>query len=294
MKFGIVMIIGLLIGGLLFWKDIRGFMVKGKQWESGNMKSEKKDRQQAPDVDIAQRWDLPPELTEISGLAWMDDNRFACVQDEEGTIYIYNRTEKKIEKKISFAAPGDYEGLTLNGNTAYVVRADGVLYEVNMDAGKTSTKEYNTPLTVDHNVEGLVYDKKHNRLLLAIKGDEPHTRDYKGIYAFDLTSKKLDREPVIRINLKHELLQAASGKKDKPFMPSALGIHPLSGDYYVSDGPKSKLLIMDASGNIKRLLELGKDFKQPEGISFSPQGELFISNEGGKGSGNILQVALKN
>ena len=77
-------------------------------------------------------------------------------------------------------------------------------------------------------------------------------------------------------------------------MPSALGIHPLSGDYYVSDGPKSKLLIMDASGNIKRLLELGKDFKQPEGISFSPQGELFIANEGGKGSGNILQVALKN
>ena len=51
--------------------------------------------------------------------------------------------------------------------------------------------------------------------------------------------------------------------------------------------------MMDNSGNIKKLIELGKEFSQPEGITFSPQGEIFISNEGGQEPGNILKVEVK-
>lgn len=53
------------------------------------------------------------------------------------------------------------------------------------------------------------------------------------------------------------------------------------------------LLIMDYSGTIKKLYQLGKDFAQPKGITFSPQGEIFISNEGTKQSGNILKVEIE-
>ncbi len=52
------------------------------------------------------------------------------------------------------------------------------------------------------------------------------------------------------------------------------------------------LLIMDYSGTIKKLYQLGKDFAQPKGITFSPQGEIFISNEGTKQPGNILKVEI--
>ena len=76
-------------------------------------------------------------------------------------------------------------------------------------------------------------------------------------------------------------------------MPSALGIHPVTGDLYITDGPKSRLVIMDMSGNVKKLLELGSQFEQPEGLTFSPEGEMFVSNEGVKDAGNILQVAIK-
>mgnify|MGYP003577667834 CR=1 FL=1 len=89
----------------------------------------------------------------------MDEQRFACVQDEEGKIFIFNRATGKIEKEIPFAGSGDYEGIALKGNTAYVLRADGVLYEVNMDGAQASLKEHKTVLTVEHNVEGLTYDK---------------------------------------------------------------------------------------------------------------------------------------
>jgi hypothetical protein len=60
------------------------------------------------------------------------------------------------------------------GETIWVLRADGKLFEVsNMNAAKPSVKEYSTQLTTKQDPEGLCYDKKNNRLLIAIKGAEP-------------------------------------------------------------------------------------------------------------------------
>ena len=75
--------------------------------------------------------------------------------------------------------------------------------------------------------------------------------------------------------------------------PSGISIHPLNGDMYIIDGRDPKLLIMDAAGTIKKLYLLNtKQFLQPEGITFSTAGDLFISNEGTKQPGNILQVKI--
>ena len=77
--------------------------------------------------------------------------------------------------------------------------------------------------------------------------------------------------------------------------PSAIAIHPKTGDLYITDGAKPKLLIMDQQGAIKTVKILNsKEFNQPEGISFSPEGGLFISNEGSKQPGNITEVKYPN
>ena len=298
MRFGLLVSAVIIAGGFIFWKDISDVVDEAQKSVAWEKKRESKDDKKhtsnvTPDVQVTKKWNLPAELKEVSGIAFLGDNRFACVQDEEGIIFIYNTSSEKIERKISFGAAGDYEGIAVNGNTAYVVRADGRLYEVNIDSDKTSAKEYKTPLTVEHNVEGLFYDKNNNRLLLAAKDGEPGDKNYKGIYAFDLSNKKLAEEPVLKIDLKNDLLNKQDGKKNKPIAPSAIGIHPETDEVYITDGPKSRLLIMDRSGTIKELLELGKDFAQPEGITFSPQGDVFISNEGTKQPGNILQVKVK-
>jgi hypothetical protein len=53
------------------------------------------------------------------------------------------------------------------------------------------------------------------------------------------------------------------------------------------------LLILDQSGAVKKLYQLEKSsFNQPEGITFSPTGDMYISNEGSKQPGNILHVTL--
>ncbi|HYH16158.1 MAG TPA: hypothetical protein VD794_13105, partial [Flavisolibacter sp.] len=154
------------------------------------------------EIRIVQKWELPSELTEISGIAYLENNQFACVQDELGQIFIYNTATKKVDKVIPFGEAGDYEGIAVAGNTAYVMRADGKLFEAtNFLEGKPSVKQYATPLTAKQDVEGLAYDKKNNRLLIAIKGNEPNTKDYKGIYAFDLKAKQMAADPVYKVDL---------------------------------------------------------------------------------------------
>jgi hypothetical protein len=104
------------------------------------------------------------------------------------------------------------------------------------------------------------------------------------------------KEPVFKIDLQHEVFaDAATSKKKKgsAIMPAAIAIHPVSKEMFITDGPKSRLLVTDKEGSIKKFLQLDdKKFMQPEGITFNKQGELFISNEGKDVPGNILKVQV--
>ena len=247
----------------------------------------------ATGITIAKKWEMPKVLTEISGLTYINDQLFACVQDELGTIFIYNAASSSVEKEIPFAGSGDYEGIASVGESIWVLRADGKLFEVtDLNAAKPLVKEYATHLTVKQDSEGLCYDKKNNRLLIAIKGAEPGNENYKGIYAFDITTKKMDQQPVYKIDLLSEVFE--SGKKKKAAInPSGIAIHPSNSEIYITDGRNPQLLVIDTKGSIKKLYQLDtKEFAQPEGIIFNSSGDLFISNEGTTEPGNILQVKI--
>lgn len=302
-KIAIIMIVMAL--PLVFWKDVSSVFKNAnaagsqfkKEKDEKNEKSEKiRSGSVSTEVKVVDKWEMPSILTEISGIEYLGDNRFACIQDELGTIFIYNTGQDKIEKQIPFAGPGDYEGITIVETTAYVVRSDGKLFEVgDYEGAKPVVKHYATHLT-DHNVEGLCYDKKNNRLLLASKDNKPKDDRYKGIYAFDLASKKMATEPVMKIDLADPVFKVLNEKKfNNVFKPSEIEINPLTGEIYIIEGTHPKLLIMDASGNKKKLFQMSSSqFRQAEGMTFTPRGELFISNEGRKGKGNILKVEIND
>jgi uncharacterized protein YjiK len=300
--FGVLAI--LTVFAFIFWKDIKSFTgknagfakVKSEKDDDGKKKDKKnkKEDNNASDssIKIVEKWDMPSGLKEISGIAYINKNRFACVQDELGKIFIFNTATGEVEKEIQFAGAGDYEGIAVVDETAYIMRADGKLFEVkNYSSEKHATAEYDTHLTSKQDVEGLCYDEKNNRLLLAIKGREPNSKDYKGIYAFDLASKKIATTPAIKIDLTHNIW---SGTKSKnKIQPSDIDVHPVTGDVYIVDGADSKLLVMGADGSKKKLYQLNDtDFPQPEGMAFNQEGELFISNEGRTGTGNILKISF--
>lgn len=300
--FGVIAL--LIIVTFIFWKDARsliGDKPEVKELFAGDKKGQKKDKKNNDEnlakvdseVRVTQKWDLPVVLKEISGIAFVSDNLIACVQDEAGKIFIFNTASNLIEKEIPFGAAGDYEGIAIVGSTAYVLRADGKLFEViDYNTDKLSVVQHTTHLTAKQNVEGLCYDKKNNRLLLAIKGKEATSNDYKGIYAFDLSSKKLATKPAHKIDLTHSIWNEVKGKNKME--PSDLDVHPVTGDLYIIDGASPKLLVMSADGTQKSIYRLNtSEFHQPEGIAFTQSGELFISNEGRSGSGNILKVSVR-
>ncbi len=281
-----------------FWSDIRGAVsssVADKKIAKQKDATTTAVSSPSGDVKVKNKWEMPAVLKEISGVSYLDANRFACVQDELGKIFIYNTGKSEIEKEIPFAGKGDYEGLTIVGENAWVLRADGTLFEVSNFRTKPAVKEFRTHLTTKQNPEGLCYDQRNNRLLVAIKDEEPGQPDYKGIYSFDLGKLKMAETPAVKIDLHDERLTSTkkSKKKDNSIKPSAIGVHPVTGKIYITDGPGSKLLIMTMSGTIERLYQLDKkEFAQPEGLTFSPAGDLFISNEGTKTAGNIVGLEI--
>lgn len=244
-------------------------------------------------VEIVQKWDLPTILSEVSGIAMMDNARIACIQDEDGIIFVYNLKTSKIEQEIEFGDSGDYEGIALVGTTAYVLRSDGSIFEVNEFAGQAAPAiKHSIPLKGKYDFEGLCYDKKNNRLLLNIKDMDKDA--FKPIFAFDLSTKHLHPEPVFNIDFNDPVFDILEVKKsDKILRPTDIGIHPVTGNIYVLEAKNPKLLILDPAGKpLKLHVFKEQQFSQAEGISFGESGELYISNEGDQKPGNILQISL--
>ncbi|MEX2349988.1 MAG: SdiA-regulated domain-containing protein [Flavobacteriaceae bacterium] len=247
----------------------------------------------AKTVTIQKKWELPEILDEVSGIVYFGDQKIAAVQDEKGIIFIYNLNTSSIEKEIPFGEDGDYEGITLVGNTAYVLKSDGTLSQVaNFMGNQAQTTVYESPFKKGSNFEGLCYDRKHNRLLLALK--ENGESDSKPVYAFDLTTKTFNKEPVFTLRSDDPILATSSKKKKKPALyPSEINIHPETGKVFILEGVRPKLLILDAAGTMETLYVLDrKQFPQAEGLTFGSQNEVFISNEGSGGTPNLLHVKL--
>ena len=117
---------------------------------------------------VDQVYSLNSDLEEISGITYIDSNKIACVQDEEGRIFIYDFTKREIVEKIKFAKSGDYEGITSVGEDFYIVRSDGDIFKYNTTF--IETIQIKTPLTSSKDVEGICFDSETNSLLILCKG----------------------------------------------------------------------------------------------------------------------------
>ena len=236
---------------------------------------------------IEQKWELPEILEEISGITYFALNRIACVQDEDGTIFIYDLEKEVIEKEIDFGGSGDYEALTVIENDAFVLRSDGVLFEVKNFQHAPKTVEYDPGIDHSINFEGLCLSKDARKLLMITK-DEDGNNDVRNIYSFHLGSRTFDKEPFSRLEIEKGIFKNYEGS----FRPSEIEINPSTREFYILDGRNPRLLILNSSLKVLEMIPFDEDeFEQPEGITFG-NGKLFISNEAGKNAGNILQVQL--
>lgn len=251
---------------------------------------------------------IPAALYEISGITEINPSTLACIQDEHGIIFMFDINKGQVTKQILFASEGDYEGIARVDNKLYVSRSDGAINEItDFESAGFKRASYKAEIA-GKDIEGMCHDRRNNRLLIAPKefsGIDSIKKNDKYIYSFDLASKKVANEPALLIDLKEvkrfalekkirvPMKGKKKGKAEEPdikFRISAMGIHPLTNRLFVISSTEPMLFVFDMKGNIECMEWLNKEmFPQPEGIAFMKNGDMFISNEGLKGSPNIVR-----
>jgi hypothetical protein len=257
---------------------------------------------------------LPDTLREISGLTDIDSVTFACIQDENGILFIYDLLKNEIQKQYSFNIDGDYEGITRVDSSMYILRSDGTLFEIsNYQSPKFKLTSYTTGIPANNN-EGLCYDPDNNRLLIASKGKIAKGTEYKDkrvIYGFDLKTKQLTEKPVFEFDLRNIKEYAATNKINLPaktkkngqitepfikFMTSAIAIHPITKKLYLLSASDHLFFIFNpTNGDMEHLELLNPDiFNKAEGITFLDNGDMIITNEGQNKNPTLLRFNYRN
>lgn len=243
-------------------------------------------------------WRLPSPLVEVSGNTWMDSNHLILIEDLHPNLYFIRLDDKTatLEKTVAFDSAGkekiDIEDVTLVDNTIYALWSHGVLFKISDWPNKIKVERLNTGLDKKNNTEGLCYDPITKQLLIACKDDagvQDEKKSVKAVYQFDIKQNKLATAPFMLIHKKD--FEEITGTK-LSFNPSAIAVHPITGDIYILTTRENKgLAIFSHDGVLKSYNEIDKlIMPQPEGICFSPGGKLFISSEGKQGEpGNLFE-----
>ncbi len=236
---------------------------------------------------------LPEYLEEVSGLSFYQNAQLAMLNDEQGRMYVYDLALKKVVHRVRFHGNGDFEGIERVGDYVYAVKSNGKLYRFNINM-EGVVVEIETPFKSDNDIEGLGFNPSTNHLLIALKEDgDIKNVDVKGkaIYGYHLPSQQFEKVP--RYVIQDKDLKRVVGEKFK-FKPSAVAVHPLTGDIFVLASVGRSLLVINPDGEPKHLTKLkSRLFPQPEGITFTPNGDLYISNEVEGEGGTILKFVSK-
>jgi uncharacterized protein YjiK len=238
------------------------------------------------------KWELPPQLSEISGIVKLDNNQMLAIEDLHPTLYILNLGNGKasIADTISFYDTAkdkfDIEDVAVIGNDAYALWSHGSIFKITDWKKSKQVKEIETGLDKKNNTEGLAYDPVTGNLLIACKnesGVEDEKKSARALYELDIKKETLLDKPFLVVESKD--LKAISGDKIK-FFPSGVAVNPSTHDIYVISTKDTKCMAQFShDGQLKTFTYLDKDLlEQPEGISFDPAGNLFISTEGKHGN----------
>ncbi|MFN3488051.1 MAG: SdiA-regulated domain-containing protein [Emticicia sp.] len=228
------------------------------------------------------RMEMPQNLKEISGLSFYKENQLACVNDEKGTVFIYDLTSQEVVETIDIGENGDYEGIEVVEDEIFIMKSNGKIKgfkisdssERKIDCSDNDVKEY----------EGLSYHPQTKSLLLVTK--EKDKNDKKTIYSYSLITEKFEKY----LTIDEDMIKSSDDKKT--FAPSGIAVHPITGEIFVISSQGKKLLILSPKGEKNTLIELSPEtFVQPEGICFTPNGDLYISSEGTDANGYILKFS---
>ena len=235
---------------------------------------------------------LPAVLDEISGIAYYprDTSVFAII-DEEGLLFKIPLNDAINFQQWGFGKANDYEDIILKDSTFYILVSNGGVRSLKFNGKDIITEKYEFVLGTKkskNEFESMYVDS--GNIIILCKECDGDKKIKTSRFSFDVKAGQYqEMEPL------HNAEIAKLIDDDKiALRASAAAINPINRELYVVSAINKTMYIFDSIGNPKEFYELNpKLYKQPEGIAFTPEGDLIISNEVYlEGNPNLL--VLKN
>lgn len=228
---------------------------------------------------------LKDHLLEISGITFSPgiNNSLLAVNDEEGKIFLVPLSKEKVVS-FKFSGGADFEDISTDGHLVFVLQSNGTLYSYDNQRGVSRKWEKVLP---PGDYESLFADSLKNNLYVLCKtckqAEDNSILGYSLSFQGDSTS--IEYAP---FNIKGDSLTKLP---KKGFMASGLTKNRNTNEWYIISSANKLLLITDAAWQVKGIYRLDPAiFRQPEGIAFDENSNLYISNEGDEThNGNILK-----
>lgn len=238
---------------------------------------------------------LPSSLDEISGIVYVQkDNSVLSINDERGWLYKIHLKDDLDLQKWQYFKGADFEDLVLIDSTFFVLESNGNIIQFRfISPDSIQMKEHDFPLEGKNEFEILYHDKQKKQLVLVCKDCEQDDKNSLTAFAFNLDSSAYASAPAYVIDVRK--IEELMDEKKVRFKPSAATVNPLTNELFIVSSINKVLVVADLNGIPKKVYRINpKLYKQPEGIAFTPRGDLLISNESADiGASNILFFKYK-
>ena len=244
----------------------------------------------APD----EKMELGKQLHEISGMAYVPGkNMILAENDEKGDIFMVDFNNKSDNAgKVKFGGKGDYEDIVHTDTAEYMLVATGSVIQVMTKDSSFTTKEFTLDRGGNSEFEAMYLGADKKSLVLLCKECSKEKDEVRTAYRFDLATLTFSTEPLYTIDV--AVIKKMLNDEKAEFKPSAAAINPVTGKLFIVASVGKLLIIADKNGKVEQVFRLDeKMYNQPEGMTFAPNGNLYISNEGGEGIATILKFTYK-
>lgn len=272
------------------------FFIKVHAYQ-GCVQSKNKVVRTSPDYDLGNPkiLKLNDALSEISGIYfYAKDSSVFAISDESGNLYKIHLKRPYNVIKWKFSKSHDYEDLFMLEDKFYILTSNGDITTLKFsvrsdtiyrqkDKGPSGKKEF----------ESLYYEPVSKNFILICKDCADDKKEWVSAFNYDPETNKFSPSD-FKIETK-KIAEQLREKKIK-FKPSASAINPLTGDIWLLSAVNQIIVTTSRSGEVKNVFTLNpKLYTQPEGIAFTPWGDLLISNEAGDkyNHGTLFILKLK-
>lgn len=245
------------------------------------------------DLDRPYKLKLGDALTEISGISfYAKDSSVFAISDENGNLYKIYLNKNLLTEEWQFDKTFDFEDVVFHDNTFYVLESNGNIETLNFsEKGDTIFNRKSKFPEGDkrkNEFESIYYDDTYHGLIMICKDCENDKKNSVSAWTFDPSN---DTYTPSQFSINVKSIAEKTREEKLKLKPSAAAINPLTKDIWTLASTNQLLIVTDQKGNTKNVYTLDPIiFNQPEGITFTPWGDLIISNEAGDkyGASNLL------